>query len=446
MKKILLLTVVFVFLVSTNPVFAQSDNIIESIPKILPGNPLYFFKNIGQGLERLFAIGRVRRAELEISLIGEKAREIYAVSKKDNAENLQRAIENYNKNILRLKDKFSVLKKTSENPNVDRLLEKFSVGLFNHQELFDSLDLKGELGDRLEDARDELDQVFIEATQKLDVPKGIKNKLESAINNGREESLKEFKGLVVLNRLEGKSLESLKKELSGLKDDLILKFEGRLRSESVLELSEDLQKTNLIAPEKLQALDEIRERTKDQSLKSSLNSIRATSLNSDLDKKSAEETKQVIDAAITAVRELESMVKNLNSVSQSIKEILERADFNLEQAQKFHSDGKFGAAFGQATAALAAAKNGLSQIENKSNNTKDELKPLRAEFDSLVKRAKDNDFLRESNPKLYSLFDQVEKSLIESKTAEALSNIKITLAEIDVLTKVTSTEETKVSP
>jgi len=110
-------------------------------PGILPTNPFYFFKEFSRGVRRFFAFDPEKRAELELKILNVKAAEIQVIEElnPDNTEALVRAIDNYNEGVDRLRVRLDILRDTSENPNIDRLLDKLMDRSLRHQQLFDEI-------------------------------------------------------------------------------------------------------------------------------------------------------------------------------------------------------------------------------------------------------------------------------------------------------------------
>ena len=110
-------------------------------PGILPTSPFYFLKEWGRGLERFLTFNPIKKAEVELRVANEKAAEALKVQEEnpDNAEALAAAIENYTSAEERLQARLAKLKETSENPNVEKLLEKLNEQTLKHAVLFNQL-------------------------------------------------------------------------------------------------------------------------------------------------------------------------------------------------------------------------------------------------------------------------------------------------------------------
>lgn len=110
-------------------------------PGILPTSWLYFLKEWGRGISRFFIFNSVAKAELELRIANEKAAEALKVqeTKPDDAKALSAAIENYTKAGERLETQFIKLKETSQNPNIEKLLNKLNEQTLKHAILFNQL-------------------------------------------------------------------------------------------------------------------------------------------------------------------------------------------------------------------------------------------------------------------------------------------------------------------
>lgn len=123
-------------------------------PGTLPTSPFYFLKEWGRGLERLFTFNSVKKAELELRITNEKAAEALKVqeTKPDDAEALTIALENYTGAGERLQARLAKLKETSENPNVEKLLEKLAEQTLKHAILLNQLAERWNTDPYVEDA------------------------------------------------------------------------------------------------------------------------------------------------------------------------------------------------------------------------------------------------------------------------------------------------------
>ncbi len=116
----------------------------------LPTSPLYFFKEWGRGIQRLFTFNPIKKVELELNITNVIAAEILEVEKKyqakaktsearQGAQAIQNAIGNYTKAQELLKARLANLEENSNNPNVVELLEKVDEKTAKHLMLFNHL-------------------------------------------------------------------------------------------------------------------------------------------------------------------------------------------------------------------------------------------------------------------------------------------------------------------
>jgi hypothetical protein len=114
---------------------------------ILPGNPFYFLKEWGRNLKRSFISDPIKRAEFELGVLTEKGKELNKVSglKFSREEAVEKAIQNYEESMAKLKERLEGLKSISNNPNVDELLKKLAERTQEHEQLFEDLSNKSEV-------------------------------------------------------------------------------------------------------------------------------------------------------------------------------------------------------------------------------------------------------------------------------------------------------------
>lgn len=161
-------------------------------PGILPTSRWYFFKEWGRALKRLFTFKPVAKAELELKITNEKAAEALKVgeSEPENAEALERALANYNRNQERLKERLAKLDETSENPRIRDLLEKLEKQSEKHIVLFEQLAEKhigrpkfDEIERLADEGREKIKNSVAAATDK---EKDAKARAEEAIRQAEE--------------------------------------------------------------------------------------------------------------------------------------------------------------------------------------------------------------------------------------------------------------------
>jgi len=207
---------------------------IES-PGILPTNPFYFIKKFGWSIRRVFTFNPVKKVELELRIADQRAAEIRKLSEvSEDEESIAKAAENYEDNVLRLKAKLEALKETSENPNIDVLLDKVIERSLKHQELFDELKNKHEeIRGELEKAKSKIDEVVAEVPGKEADPEKFKDRLDRALDKeAKQEIIQEIEKAEILERINGKvSDDVLREKLMRIRDDVAGEATLRVKAE-----------------------------------------------------------------------------------------------------------------------------------------------------------------------------------------------------------------------
>jgi len=163
--------VVFGFLVAS-AAFAHDIDLGVPDPGVLPTSPFYFVKEWRRGITRLFTFNPIKKAELELAILNEKAAEAQEVEETagDNIEAVKEALENYRDAHDRLEAKLRAIKETSENPNVDKLLNNLVEKTIKHEKIFADLDEKfkdkEDVKEIIEKAKEKLEKVISEAARK----------------------------------------------------------------------------------------------------------------------------------------------------------------------------------------------------------------------------------------------------------------------------------------
>lgn len=202
---------------------------------LLPTNPFYFFKEWRRSFSRAVTFDRVAKADLEVRIVNEKAAEVRKVAEL-NGSNLgavEKALRNYSDAQVRLREKLNSLEETSQNPNLDRLLQDFTDKAVKHERLFDSLAQKfsdnAEITDLTESAKGTLEQSIAAAGQK-DAPEKFAAKLEKSLLENTAGELKNSHAAVIIDRIMEKSSEELKKTLENIYVEFSVKAQDDVRS------------------------------------------------------------------------------------------------------------------------------------------------------------------------------------------------------------------------
>jgi hypothetical protein len=391
----LLLIVGLILILSANIVAAQGaiskvDLGIQN-PGVLTTSPFYFLKEWRRGIMRFFTFDQVAKTELELKIANEKAAEFLAVAEREpqNEKAIERALANYQKSRERLAQRLTSLKETSQNPNVDRLLDKVVEQEVRHIEVFDAM------GGPVTIPRDVPTGPAKLAAEK-DNPEKFSQRVKSAIEKLPERELKSLRAIEVIDRLS----ESLAPEISGE----LIKVRQEYSEKLVDEINKLTEKGEEVKPEiistikslpgdpvkHLMILEETEQNAnlrgiekKDirrgmviatpgvvSSAKEAL--IEEISSKQDIKQKAEEQIKK----AEEAIGKLENYLNQFSilpprdkdkpfrtsqaSVNQAVVQtILGQAKEHLEKAKKAFGEGKYGEAFGLAVSAQSLAESGL---------------------------------------------------------------------------------------
>jgi hypothetical protein len=343
-------------------------------PSFLPSSRFYFLKNWGRAIERAFTFNPVRKIEVELKHADEKIAEArkLAETEPERVEALDRAIENYRASQDRLKTRLESLRETSENPNVDLLLEKITDRALKHEKIMEGLKErfkdKAELKEKLEATKDRVIDNVVEASKKDDAEK-FARKIEKALRDARGSEFKHIYSVEVIDLIHDKSETELKEKLSQIRED----FSERLK-ENLEEFSEThgapadqvirdtLDRLPGDKARRLIILEEVRERS-DEKLKVLLQNAE-TSLERKVDEREdiQKEAGEAMRRAQERIDELEKRIRSSDDSSPTAERHLSEARTHYEEARKAFSAGEYGRAFGQARSAEVQARNGLRAL------------------------------------------------------------------------------------
>jgi phage-related tail protein len=81
------------------PAYAQSDLNLDDTPKILPDNPYYGFKRLGEVFDMVFTFNDTDRAVKQVKISEERLKEIKAMADKGKTDLIPDLQEDYKKSI-----------------------------------------------------------------------------------------------------------------------------------------------------------------------------------------------------------------------------------------------------------------------------------------------------------------------------------------------------------
>jgi len=455
MNKIALAALAAAVLISAVPVgvgLAQGsiDLGVESVG-LLPSNPFYFLKEWGRGFRSLFA-KNIGKAELELITLNEKAAELKKLEEitAGRIDALLTAAETYKETAERLRARLLQIKETSIDAAVDRLLSDLVNRTLRHLYLFEQLQSKFAGEERVRTALDELQNsladVWAATPARLD-PTGKFHPRVSASVNLLNDQLRELRAAWFLDRVEEKLTGQARVEAAALREDLLVRFSGRLEGldaigVNVVYILENFPGDQL---KMLRILDEIRENVQSHDLKNKLNFLRRSILDAFGNRLSEAAARQAIGAAAVLLAGAESEVAESGIIlKKTVKELIERGRFNLNQAESFFSEEDYSAAFGQASAAQAILRSAWLLVVQTPDNQSQLAALLRQEYDGLIEKVRAAGLAKDGDPDLFKLLGEAEKMLVELTKlveigasrefiAELLRQIRIMLPRIEVM-------------
>jgi len=124
----------------------------------------------------------VEKAELSLNLTQDDLLRLEKTAPNNNAA-LQKALENYNKAITELKTRLENLKNISNNPNIDKLLNKLTNLEIRHQEVFDRLINGTSTSPFLNQVKNQFNQSIIPLHLRFENQDNFMKRLEEGLKN-----------------------------------------------------------------------------------------------------------------------------------------------------------------------------------------------------------------------------------------------------------------------
>ena len=344
---------------------------------VLPTSPFYFFKEWGRGMQSFFTFNRVKKAELEVKFTNEKAAELKVVEKQrpNDEQAIDRALSNFQRAKARVAVRLERLQETSENPNVDRLLDKVTKKSILHEKLLEELKVrhkdKERIRVRLKDATSTIARVIAKAAEKDD-PEKFVQRFKKRLEETRGSALKDLRAVEILDRIGEQVSEDVRERLEGVREGL--KERARVRIEKLAEEGEDRVRSILEhipgdSARRAVILEEIRLKISDRAanaLRKAQDSVeKKVSAAPDRKEKAAEQ----IQRAKKWIKRAQQKVEEIGKVRVAVKSLLQEVEGFLTLATKAFEKEQYGEAFGQARAAEVATRNVLRALEGREDSS-----------------------------------------------------------------------------
>ncbi len=437
-------------------VFAQTDESVQAVGEsaaveraetvtaadlgvdnagILPTNPFYFLKNWRDRVRLMLTFNSTAKAELELKLVDQKAAELKKLQETmpDDEQGVVLALQNYQNAQARLKERLEALKETSQNPNVDKLLDKLADRIVKHEKLMDEISQKlagrEDVQGLIQKAKEKIEEAAIAASKK-DEPAKFASKLEKALIELKGGELKNIRSVEILDRLGKKAPEELRQSLEKLRQDFIAEFQKDLEAYLKGVNSAVAQQRIVNLPgdpaRRLLLLKEIKETAKGK-VAEVLDGVKKNLDKAVNDEKNiVQKANEQIKIAEERIKQLEAAIKDKANVADVIKNLLAGAQEGLKKAKAAIEEKKYGEAFGQAQSAEVRARNALQMFDKAKpelENLQSALKDMEARITKYEELLKSRGYTLENQPKVFELVKVVRSDLDLAKEALAKNDL-----------------------
>lgn len=348
---------------------------------ILPTNPFYFFKEMKRSVQSFFTFNSVAKTDLELKIANEKAAELKEVSETQpqNTEAVQKALENYQETQTKLRERFEKLTETSQNPNVDTLLNNLTDKVVKHEKLFDEIALKfkekEQISNTIRNTTSESENIMGEASKKDD-PAKFSSRLEKVLLEEKGGDLKNVRSVEIIDRLSDKTTPEIKNSLERLREEFSKKSEQDIQNLLDKKGENTLKDAVAALPGDAAAKSVIIEEIQKRSAKDLSQTLGKTidRLQTSIDKEINinEKAGEQIERAEKIIQEAEKNISESATakINTVVSTLLTEAKEHLEKAKSAFEEEKYGEAFGQARSAEVLARNALKFFENDVPETK----------------------------------------------------------------------------
>lgn len=410
---------------------SQSDPAVATTPRILPGRTGYFLKEFVRSVERLVTFNPVRRAELELKISSEKAEEIKVLeSVNASDEAIKKALANYEANAERLRVRLNALKDTSENPNIDRLLQNISERVIDHENIFKAITAsRPALNESESDVRNVHDNVLSASYTKFASPEEFGEKLRDVLVSKDGSADTEVRALSLINRIEVKSSGKSSEELDRVKEEIAARFSERARLDPefgnrVADLVRSIPSGEL----RLKVASDLLSHG-DEAVKARIRAVEEE-LRTEDGGMTAERAAAAIESAKKAVSDLAA---KLPLGADKLLVRLREAESHLAEAEKSFLDKKFGSAFGRAHSAESIATSTLRHALSGKDELTKFMTSLNKDYERLLRITSEKGLTAENNPEVFSRFEAIKASLSSVSNLDAARELRSRIVELETI-------------
>ena len=168
---------------TTTTTVEASTTIQTTTTTTVSATPTFPFGLWWSRIKLIFLRDPLKKSEVVLDILNQRLNSLQQSA--NNSESLKKALENYNKAIEDLKNRLSALKETSNNPNIDRLLDKLTQNQVRHQEIFDYLINRASTSTLplLQQVRERWGQEIVPLRLRFENQEEFMNRIQEALNN-----------------------------------------------------------------------------------------------------------------------------------------------------------------------------------------------------------------------------------------------------------------------
>ena len=210
-----------------------------SDPKILPGNPFYFFKDWTRTIRSALTFNPVKKAELNLQFASEKLVEAQALAQKEpnNTLAIENALKSYEISLTKVKDASQKIQGTTQDTKINALVDKLVDRTIKYQKAIDKIakDLPTQASQTINETKDFSIEQISQVSSRLATPEILGEKIARKIEEQTGSEFKQLKNLEILKQLENKVPEAAKPAIQQAQENALKRLKQNLETMSSTE-------------------------------------------------------------------------------------------------------------------------------------------------------------------------------------------------------------------
>lgn len=357
-----------------------------SEPKILPDNPIYFLKEWGRMLRLFFAFDRLKKAELRLKFANEKIIEAKKLAElKKDPKVIEKTLTSFEKDLGKISE--------LSGKELKHFSEKLLHQQILHQKILERVEneVPPEVAEKIREKRMAHLERFAQVMQKVQERARIAERLGEELEKIEGSKFKDFKSLEILDEIEERMPDDeIKKKIEEKKAQIIERLKEKLEKMSDEEKEKFKTYLEKIFGDKLKHLkiiseleaNEISEKLREKIEEAKEKKIEEIAKKIGISTTTAQAQIQKAKEEIEKAEEKVAAISENEYGGRAARKLLELAKKHLERAKEAFNEGKYGGAFGLATAAYYEALNAQRVVE-KIEKIKQSPQALREKFEKL---------------------------------------------------------------